>query len=378
MRLLIATGIFPPDHGGPARFVPELASAAARRGWQVRVLTLADVKQPLTGNTDGAYRVLAVPRHWRRHRRVTAVTRYLHKGLKSSDVLFANGLYEEAALATAAARTPWVAKVVGDSVWERARNRGQTNEDIAAFQTVDLSTPLRLQRRILSWSLARANTVVTPSNQLADIAERWGLQQPIVIPNGVPIKPQGAEEPQVDVVSVCRLVPWKGLDVLIHACSEARLSLDIVGDGPLREHLGSLVDSLGAQDVVTFTGGVEPNDVARSLGRARVFALNSSYEGMSFALLEARERGLPCVVGDNPGNRAVIRDGVDGFVVNPQSVAEVKDALIRLVEDPVLAGEMGARAREDVVNRYSIDAATNATLDIIEEVAHGRTRSNHA
>ncbi len=378
MRLLIATGIFPPDHGGPARFVPELASAATRRGWQVRVLTLADVKQPLTRNTDGDYRVLAVPRHWSRHRRVNAVTRYLHKGLKSSDVLFANGLYEEAALATAAARTPWVAKIVGDSVWERARNRGRTNEDIATFQTVDLSTPLRLQRRLLSWSLARADTVVTPSNQLADIAEGWGLQQPTVIPNGVPIKPQTAHVPEIDVVSVCRLVPWKGLDVLIHACSEARLSLDIVGDGPLREHLRSLIESLGAQDLVTLTGAVGSHDVARSLDRARVFALNSSYEGMSFALLEARERGLPCVVGDNAGNRAVVREGVDGFVVDHLSVAKVRDALIRLVKDPELAGEMGSRAREDVVDRYSIDAATNVTLDIIEEVSHGRPRSDHA
>lgn len=370
-RLLIATGIYPPDHGGPARFVPELAHAACQRGWQTRVLTLADVDRVEVRDDPAGFRVLSIPRSWSRRKRVTAVARHIQTGLKDSDVMFANGLYEEAAIAAAWARRPWVAKIVGDPIWERARNQGKTTHNIETFQSSRQDVALRAQRRALSSALSRAWATITPSVQLADFVEGWSLERSRVIPNGIPVGLQRSGAPNVDVVTVCRLVPWKGLDVLIRACAQARISLLIVGDGPMREELATLVASLEAQDLVTFTGSVGANEVSGILDRARVFALNSSYEGMSFALLEARERGLPSVVGDNSGNRAVVHDGVDGFVVDPASIDQVREALARLVSNPSLAQEMGARARQDTVAHYSIDAVTKATLDVIEDAAHG-------
>ena len=370
-RLLIATGIYPPDHGGPARFVPALAHAACQRGWQTRVLTLADVDAIEVRDDPTGFRVLSIPRSWRRRKRVTAVARHIQVGLKDSDVMFANGLYEEAALGAAWARRPWVAKIVGDPIWERARNQGKTTQDIETFQSSRQDVPLRTQRWALSWALSRAWATITPSIQLAGFVEGWGLERSRVIPNGIPVRPQRSGEPTVDVVTVCRLVPWKGLDVLIRACAQARLSLLIVGDGPMRAELATLVASLGSEDLVTFTGAVGANEVAGILDQARVFALNSSYEGMSFALLEARERGLPSVVGDNSGNRAVVHDGLDGFVVESTSVDAVRDALGCLTSNPVMAEEMGSKARQDTVTRYSIDGVTKATLDVLEDAAHG-------
>jgi len=200
--------------------------------------------------------------------------------------------------------------------------------------------------------------------------ESWGLPSPIVIPNGVPVSASGNSTPTVDVVTVCRLVPWKGVDTLIRACAAERLSLLIVGDGPERPSLEKLARELGAESLVTFTGAVDAAATRPLINSARIFALNSSYEGMSFALLEARERGLPVVVGRNAGNEAVVRSGIDGLVVDPYSEPDLRRALAGLVADPQLARRLGRAGRQDIVDHYSLESATAATLNVIEAVAN--------
>lgn len=366
MRLLIATGIYPPDHGGPARFVPALADAAVARGWKVAVITLGDVETASIGGSEHPYRVLTVPRGWARPKRVSAVIRHLTQGLKGSDVLFANGLYEEVYLATRIVRRPWVAKVVGDPIWERARNSGAVVTSIEDFQEQGLGTTLRLQRAALTRALRAANLVVTPSAQLARILHHWGVPSPRIIHNGVAINAASQSRPEFDVVTVCRLVPWKGVDVLIRACVAEGLSLLIVGDGPQRADLELLASDLHAEGLITFTGSVDPADTPRLIESGRVFALNSSYEGMSFALLEARERAMPVVVGRNAGNESVVRSGVDGLVVDSGSEAEVREALSALMADPTMARDIGRAGRRDVIEKYSIDSTTRATLNALE------------
>jgi len=147
------------------------------------------------------------------------------------------------------------------------------------------------------------------------------------------------------------------------------LSLLIVGDGPERSVLEELARHLECGDLVTFTGSVDAKDTPSLIESAGIFALNSSYEGMSFALLEARERGLPVVVGRNSGNEAVVRSGVDGLVVDPESVSDVRTALRSLRDNPVTARTLGDKARQDVVDHYSLGATTTATLDLLERVS---------
>ena len=364
--LLVVSGIYPPDHGGPARFVPALAAAAVDRGWRVRVITLGDVKDASVFVSADGQEVHTFPRAIPRAKRVPALVGAIAQGLRESNALFTNGLYEEAYLATRLVRRPWTAKVVGDPIWERATNSGRTGANIDAFQAEALPFGLNLQRRALTLALRTANLVTTPSLQLSLMVERWNVPRPIVIPNGVPILDLSPANPDFDVVTVCRLVPWKGVDVLIEACTAEGLRLRIVGDGPLRHDLEQLASELDPGSLVTFSGAVSPHKVRSIIESGRLFALNSSYEGMSFALLEAKERAVPVVVGANPGNSAVVRSGVDGLVVDPRSVSEVRGALSKLVDNPPLARSMGLAGRQDVIDRFSIQAATGSTLDAIE------------
>ena len=151
-------------------------------------------------------------------------------------------------------------------------------------------------------------------------------------------------------VTVARLVPQKGIDVLIHALAqtvgEARdWTLTLVGDGPEREALERQVQQAGLQEQVQFLGF--RSDPQTFLLQAGVFVLPSRFEGMPNALLEAMAAGLAVVVTDaSPGPLEVVVHGVSGLVVPSDDPSALADALDRLAADPLLRERLGGAARE--------------------------------
>ena len=132
MRLLLITGIFPPDIGGPATYVPQLAGALAARGHQITVLTLSD----RLDHDDGHYpfAVVRLPRHLCKPRAGYAPsTRSSGWGDRSTSCS-PTGLVLEAVLANRWLRKPLVQKVVGDLAWEQASGRGWVTDNFETFQ----------------------------------------------------------------------------------------------------------------------------------------------------------------------------------------------------------------------------------------------------
>ena len=151
-------------------------------------------------------------------------------------------------------------------------------------------------------------------------------------------------------VTVARLVPQKGIDVLIRALAQTSgaaqdWTLTLVGDGPEREALERQVLQAGLDEKVHFLGF--RSDPQTSLLQAGVFVLPSRYEGMPNALLEAMAVGLAVVVTDaSPGPLEVVEAGVTGLVVPSDDPAALADALDRLAAQPQLRERLGAAARE--------------------------------
>ncbi|MFM7674863.1 MAG: glycosyltransferase [Synechococcus sp.] len=152
-----------------------------------------------------------------------------------------------------------------------------------------------------------------------------------------------------EFLTVCRLVPQKGVDVLLQAFGllppEIRRSwrLRIVGDGPEREALEQQARQLAIADRVVFEGFQA--DPPRFFRRAPIFVLPSRFEGMPNALLEAMGFGLAPVVSDaSPGPLELVESGVTGLVVPAGEAAPLAAALQRLVEDPALRQRCGAAA----------------------------------
>ena len=158
----------------------------------------------------------------------------------------------------------------------------------------------------------------------------------------------GAGPDDVLVLSVARLAPEKGLDVLVHAVAEAddgRLVLVVAGDGPERTALADLAAVRGAR--LTLAGDLEWERVVEAYAAADVFALLSSREPWAVVVNEAAACGLPLVLSDRVGAaHDLLRDGENGFLVPAGDVDAAAAALRRLAADGGLRAACGARSRE--------------------------------
>jgi glycosyltransferase involved in cell wall biosynthesis len=109
-----------------------------------------------------------------------------------------------------------------------------------------------------------------------------------------------------------------------------------------------------------------------------VFALTSRYEGLPYALLEAMALGLPVVATDVVGTRDIVANGVNGYLAPPGNPAAIADAMLRLVENPALRGEMGERGRRLVAERFTLAEMLRRLEFLYTEVAGRRVASRAA
>lgn len=170
------------------------------------------------------------------------------------------------------------------------------------------------------------------------------------------------------VVSVGRLVYYKGYDHLITAARNLDASLLIVGDGPERERLAGV-----AREVpnVRFTGGVDEDELISLLAASDCFVLSSTSRAESFgiAVAEAQAMGLPAVVTDTgSGTVEAVEDGVTGLVVPPADPVALADAISALLSDEARRRSMGAAARTRAVARHSLADRARELRDLYRSV----------
>jgi len=214
---------------------------------------------------------------------------------------------------------------------------------------------------LLDWVLRRATRIIVSAPPLQDVpalaAHRdkvavipFGLDPTGYRPGASPSKDLSA---QPTLLFVGRLVPYKGVDVLLRATAGVPASLVLVGDGPLRDSLEALARDLGVQDRVRFLGRVSDAERLEWYRRADVFVLPSVTRQEAFGMVqvEAMLCGRPVVSTDLPtGVPWVNRDGESGLVVPPGDPEALAAAILRLCQDPALRAKLGqgalTRARE--------------------------------
>jgi glycosyltransferase involved in cell wall biosynthesis len=153
-----------------------------------------------------------------------------------------------------------------------------------------------------------------------------------------------------DVLTVCRLAPWKGVDELVEVCARNNLTLAVAGDGPERGNLERLGVKLGIN--VNFFGDVSEDKVLELLSSSKIFVLNSHYEGLPHALVEARAAGMISVARDGTGSAEVIQDEKDGFLVGEKlSLSEAVAMAIREFDSSNRMGEIAAKDTRERFDR---------------------------
>lgn len=185
-------------------------------------------------------------------------------------------------------------------------------------------------------------------------------------------------------VSVCRLVEKKGIDNAIRAFAAVRRDHPdcrylVVGGGPHAAALRRIAAEAGVAGGVVFAGDVTEADLVAHYCLGDVFVMpnralaNGDTEGFGLVFLEANGCGLPVIAGRDGGTRDAVQDGVNGLVVDGQSVAAITAAMLALIGDAALRARLARQGREVAAAAdWSGRAATFLTA--CEENAHPPAR----
>ncbi|GIO62653.1 glycosyltransferase family 4 protein [Paenibacillus cineris] len=186
-----------------------------------------------------------------------------------------------------------------------------------------------------------------------------------VIPNGFDekrFKPVPHENEVPQLITVCRLVPAKGLDILLKACAELKKKghdyvLHIIGDGPFRTELESLAKELGIYNETIFYGyTLHPEEFMPFFD---IFVLPSRAEAFGSVFAEAALSCLALVGTDVGGIPEQIEDGVNGLLVPPEDPIALCEALEKVITDPMYRYDLARTAWDKAKSQYSLTHAVN-------------------
>ena len=166
------------------------------------------------------------------------------------------------------------------------------------------------------------------------------------------------------IVSVGRLVHRKGQDRLIEAMPEILKSIPqahllLVGEGPYREHLQTLVKKHNLEASVTFIGRIQYKDLPSYICVGDIFAMPSrsrlmglEVEGLGIVYLEASSCGLPVLAGDSGGAPDALVQNETGLVVNGTDDQQIAKAAIKLLTNIELSKKMGLAGRQWIIDKW--------------------------
>ena len=227
----------------------------------------------------------------------------------------------------------------------------------------DITGSSRLIRRITAWATGHADAVTANTPVSRRKAARHVRDKDLCryVPNGVflPDKQEleTARAERTDgefrLVSVGRLVPERRYDLLVAAIGRVRrtnpeVRLTIVGDGPEREALESLVAEHGLGERVTFTGQLPREEVGKHLARADTYVSTTERDNFANAVMEAGAYRLPVVATRVGFPAEAVLDGQTGFLVAQGDEDGLVQALTTLAQDPKRRVEFGRRMRDRI------------------------------
>ncbi len=384
MRILITSPVFPPDLGGPAVYVPSAARFFVDAGHEVEVLAFCS--EPKVSGLP--FNVTTISRGNLLWRYIKAFW-FVFREARKVDVVYVQehiALFH--VLGARLARKPVVIRIMVDGAWEISHRFGLIGDDsITTFETKDYGAKVKLIRAVQLFWWRRAHRIIACSDFLRWIPiERYGLSEEKVLRvhnayNGPSVEDvvETKEEARAGlnlnpekrfVLTICRLVVWKGVDYIQRALVglPEDVHLLVAGDGELLEKWSALSKELGIEDRVTFLGNVPHADIPMYIRASDLFVLNSEYEGLSHTLLEVASLGTPIVCTGVCGNPEVVEHEFNGLLVRPKSPDELRVAIARVLDDPVLAQNF-VRAGLEKMKGFQRDTTFPQVLEILQHAA---------
>jgi glycosyltransferase involved in cell wall biosynthesis len=375
VRVLIVSGIWPPDVGGPASHAPDVAQFLRGRGHEVEVVTTAGASP-----AERPYPVRAVPRQQRvgvRHYRGAALVR---RRARNADVVYTTGMFGRSAVGSALARTPYVVKLTADPAFERSRRRGFVEGNVDDFQGHGGGPSVALLRFARDVELRHAAHVFTPSAYLRELALGWGVapQRISVLPNPSPVLGELGQRDELrrefglngsTLAFAGRLTAQKSLERALEAVADADgVKLVIAGEGPEREPLQTRAGDLGIGDRVTFLGAQPRERIVELFHAADATILSSSWENFPHTVVEALAVGTPVLAMQAGGVSEVVHDGVNGLLVAAGDTAGLGEAVRRYFADDELRERLRGAAAASVAG-YAPDVVFGELEQTLRRIA---------
>lgn len=259
---------------------------------------------------------------------------------------FAQNSAVVAMLAHALGGPPWTMTVHGPEDLDIGNRDGLAMKVRAAGTTIAISNfAANSIRRAVAPHAAKVHVVGMG-------IDAFYLEAPVSIKSGSPI------------VCVARLVARKGHFVLIDAIDRLksqgfRPTVELIGDGPLKEDLSAMIERRGLSEQVKFCGWQSEEGVRRRIDASSFVVLPSTAEGLPVSVMEAFARARPVIACDVGAISELVHDGVNGALVAPDDPRSLADALATFAsKKPDELFQMGLLGRCEVAERH--DARKNA------------------
>lgn len=343
--------------GGAERVVSLLADKMSDDGHEVQVICLK-VNEVYYQLHEKVKVVMAMEKSWNRFTELFWLRRYLKREKPNVVIPFTEGVY-----------CFTIASLLGTGI------------PVIASERLDpsaMSLPRKILKRLL---LPYADRLVVQTQTIKDYFPKKIQEKTSVIYN--PVNDEVFKDSETGItnplelksnriISVARLFPQKNQEMMIRAFAKVanvfpEWQLVIFGEGPLRNRLQLLIDSLQLTDRILLPGRTE--HVIEELQKSKIFCLSSDYEGMSNSMIEAICVGLPIISTMVSGTDELIKDGENGLLVEIGNEGKLENCMTKLMSSSDMRNNMAARNHNFAV-LFKIENIVDQWMEIIENVKY--------
>ena len=375
MKVLITSGIFPPDIGGPATYAINLCRELRRLGCEVRIITY--------GNGITAEGVLAVKRNQ------NILSRYIKFFLLAwrlspwADIVYTLDLMSAglpAAMAAKIRKKKVIFRTGGDFLWEKAMQKGWTDRPLLQYyerlqKTRNLAEAI--YRRLCTWVLNRMDLVVFSTPLQADIYKKVYNLSPLkikLIPNASTSRfvQEASDEFRDYLVFAGRLIKLKNLERLIGAVAELGdkgIKLVIFGQGPEKDNLQRLIKELNAEAYILLKNSIEHEKLINIIVGSKFVVLPSLTEISPNLALECLSMSKPIVLTNQTGLRKELIGELITF--DPLSLEDLKKSIEYLL-DPAHLSEYAAKMKQLKIEEWGWDKIAAEHINIFKNLLDGK------
>jgi len=352
-QILFATGIYPPDIGGPASHSKELCERFKKSGFGVKVVTYGEQKGAVSRELPRLVRYFLY--FWK-----------VLNAARGADLIYAQDATATgvpAMLVSKFLRKPLYLRVGGDVLWERALERGERFESLIKYY--ELGFHITDRKRMFSqikMVFKSARSIAVTASFLKDFYIRFYDVPPEkirVILNPAPqATRRAAGRPGDEILFAGRFVNYKNLKLIMKAFDAMRKKtrrgeLILIGDGPERKNLEKLKTELVYGEHIKILPRLDKKEVLENAGRARVCIAPALTEFNPNFILECLSAGTPAIISRENGLTVQLPDD---FQFNPKNGKELEEKLVRFFDDEFYENTV-RRISEISLNRTWDDVA---------------------